>query len=185
MKKDKCTYEKDSFYNVLCTIDYVEEFLPEEDQWRKEIKSNKYTVINPLIEHLHHDKENGQELFHYHQDDRFIHNNQVWLEDGRINKVPITIYVPVRIFPDKNTQYKIIKLKCIRDKVMTITPVNLIAKSKLNHKCIYKGKCAHRGYDLIRETPIIKIINGKETKIITCPLHGLTYDYNTKKLLVI
>ena len=54
-----------------------------------------------------------------------------------------------------------------------ITPVKFISKSKLKHKCIYKGKCPHRGYDLSQETPI----NG----VITCPLHGLKFDVKTKK----
>jgi len=29
-----------------------------------------------------------------------------------------------------------------------ITDVSLIEKSKLKNKCIHKGKCPHRGYDL-------------------------------------
>ncbi len=55
------------------------------------------------------------------------------------------------------------------------TSIDLIAKSKLKHKCIHKGKCPHRGYDLTD----VKPING----IITCPLHSLRFNSKTKLLI--
>ena len=56
----------------------------------------------------------------------------------------------------------------INENFAGITPVNLISKSKLKHKCIHKGKCPHKGYDLSQ----VKAIDSK----ITCPLHGLEFD---------
>jgi hypothetical protein len=60
-------------------------------------------------------------------------------------------------------------LKKIRDDEKFKTGVSLISKSKLKHKCIHKGKCPHRGFDLSNEKP-------DENEIITCPLHSLMFD---------
>ena len=54
-------------------------------------------------------------------------------------------------------------------------------KSKFNivlHKdyYIHKGKCPHRGFDLSNEIP-------NKEGIITCPLHNLKFNAETKKLI--
>ena len=54
-------------------------------------------------------------------------------------------------------------------------PVRFIKNSKLKHKCIHKGKCPHRGYDLSNVDPIDNQIH--------CPLHGLIFDAETKKII--
>ena len=143
---------------------------------RKE-KSSKITkYIYPIINHLHCDKENGQDYKHYHIDFRFIemddnsipkqlHSNHVFGADIRYNVIA------------NNKEYEIQyhKLKCVRTTNLFITNVTAIKKSKLKHNCIYKNKCPHRGYNLSQEP----IING----VIQCPLHGLRFDAKTKEII--
>jgi len=127
--------------------------------------------ITPIINHLHNDIENGQPEPHYHADLRFIkfedgavknqHSKHRWIESIRI--------------PASWGQPEYIALPVITPDNQFITPVKLISRSKLKHNCIHKGKCPHRGYPLSQE----KSING----IITCPLHGLQFDAETKQVI--
>ena len=72
--------------------------------------------------------------------------------------------------------------KCIATHNIWNTPVGLISRSKLKHKCIYKGKCPHRGYDLSQTISTYDINYGGDVKL--CPLHGLKFDAETGELLI-
>ncbi len=126
--------------------------------------------IYPVINHLHNDKENGQSEQHYHVDFRF---------ECVDNATEIGTNITSRIYPNrtefKNKKIEYVKMKCRLSDQLGSTPVHMIKHSRLKHKCIYKGKCPHRGYDLSQ----VKPINGK----IKCPLHGLEFDENNHKLL--
>lgn len=116
----------------------------------------------PIYPHLHNDKENGQLEQHYHRDTRFDSPN----------------YIPVRLVPGLDGVTDIIEnklAKCISTTEKVITPIEFIKKSKLKHKCIHKGKCPHRGYDLSEESAI--------DGVITCPLHGLKFDEMTGRII--
>lgn len=117
-------------------------------------EDNKVTYITyPIYPHLHNDVENGQELPHYHVDMRFAPSGALWL---------------TRIYPDQfNYVIEYHPWKMTNYHEPFHTPVSMISKSKLKHKCIYKGKCPHRGYDLT----LVKPNKG----VITCPLHGLKF----------
>ncbi len=165
-------------YPVLChyeekleTIVYNKKYHPE-DIWKDNFDYNLYkpytvTTLNKYITHVydhsHTDVENGQLESHYHIDTRWDillteYNLQTFL---RIDK---SIFNP-----------KIVNLIFKKNNEMLITNTNLISKSKLKHNCIYKGKCPHRGFDLSNT----KQIDG----VITCPLHGLKFSNQTKKLI--
>lgn len=121
-------------------------------------------IINPIINHLHNDKENGQDYKHYHADYRFI-DSCYEVSNKRYNLIDGINY---------NIVYK--ELKCIRLENLGITHSNFISKSRLYSKCISsKSKCPHKKYDLSQETAI----NG----VITCPLHGLKFNNSTKQLI--
>ena len=124
--------------------------------------------VAPLINHLHSDKDNGQSDSHYHVDYRFMPctDDFIW------NLLPFSRIYPSQI-KDFSIQY--MKMKCVTSEYLAPTPVNLISNSKLKHRCIHKGKCPHRGYNLSTVNPV----NG----IITCPLHSLRFDAETKQLM--
>lgn len=119
--------------------------------------------IMPLINHPHNDIENGQREVHYHADMRYIDftKSHLYHNDTRIN-------LPLK--KDQRLEWRMLKI--IDKNRHYVTPVNLIAKSKLKHKCIHKGKCPHRGYDLTNVKP--------RHGVITCPLHGLEFDESGK-----
>lgn len=158
------------YYNVLCLFRYRETNKSDIDEqvlWM-DLDDNPYKskVIKeyiPVIDHPHNDIENGQKEVHYHIDDRFY-------------SITDTTSYMVDIRPQiKNYEGKEYKqLQCLKSLPSTITPTSLISKSKLKHKCIHKGKCPHRGYDLSNEIAI----NG----VITCPLHGLQFDSKSKQI---
>ena len=142
----------------------------------------RYTLkIWPIINHLHNDKENGQDYYHYHIDYRFIilDAKSSFAENYPRPKMITTghLFAPHIRFDilGENKDYTIEyhPLKCIRHHNLAVA--GIVNINKLKHKCIYKGKCPHRGYDLSREVPV----NG----IIECPLHGLKFDEKTKELI--
>ena len=158
---------------VLCAV-YSEttEQVEEHDLWLDykdyslESFTKKYNII-PLINHPHSDVENNQKEAHYHIDTRFLglqptlkNYNMV---DSDLRPV-VGKYLLIELSLRKNN-----------DVIHLSTPIDLISKSKLKHKCIHKGKCPHRGYDLTN----VKPING----IITCPLHSLRFNSKTKLLI--
>lgn len=130
--------------------------------------------ITPVINHPHSDKENGQNEIHYHADYRFMHtqdpNNPVEIKNTHYHFVS-----DARPVKHDNIKIKYFPLPVINENPSFITPVKFIKKSKLKHKCIHKGKCPHRGYDLSQS----KSIDG----VITCPLHGLKFNSETKQII--
>ena len=161
MRKDKvlCLISfDDENYDIWDQENWIDD-KPHHSRLRKEL-------ILPLIDHLHNDKENGQEEPHYHVDTRC---QSTMIHQG------------LRIFP-KNIAHNhfiayryLVKIRNHQIK-STITPVEMISNSKLKHKCIHKGKCPHRGFDLTNEIP-------DENGVITCPLHGLKFKASTKDLI--
>lgn len=149
------TYDDNKYYDE----DYL--WLDIDPNYNKIIKKSR-KLICPIINHLHSDKENGQNEMHYHEDFRFITDT-------------IKYSHRLRIIKTKDTIIEYIPLVCKTTEQLFITSIHLIKNSKLKHNCIYKGKCPHRGYDLSQEVAI----NG----IITCPLHGLQFDNTTKKII--
>lgn len=149
---------------VLCLITYVENEIEEEYLWldREPYYKKFKEQITPLIDHLHNDIENGQLMPHYHSDTRYVNEGTL-----------------TRIYPHELNSNQIIDyryLNKISDNFTGSTPLKFIKNSKLKHKCIYKGKCPHRGFDLSKIKP-------NENNIIKCPLHGLSFDGTTKKLI--
>lgn len=148
-------------------------YLPPAIAWNK-----KETEVYPIINHLHHDKENGQDYKHYHIDYRFVICYEapfglpiVKMIDS-YNFAPRTRYNLI----DENNEYNVEyhKLKCIRQTNLGIG--GFVNRSKLHSKCISsKNRCPHRKYDLSQEVPV----NG----IITCPLHGLKFNSESKQLI--
>lgn len=173
---------------VPCVIkeSWIKHMPNEEDLWRdvKDVPNFKKKLeITPIINHPHSDKENGQKEIHFHADYRFIktqkdtkgketniikntHSNHHW---GR----NIRPYLNDLQKEDQTIKYFLLPVVNIFNK--DITPSIYIKNSKLKHKCIHKGKCPHRGYDLSQ----VKSKNG----IITYPLHGLKFNEQTKKLI--
>lgn len=164
MKRDK----------VLCVVKLNEDFFTEEEMWLDRQGSNtnreKYLVI-PLYDHPHNDKENGQPHVHWHQNSKY---------KGDFNRITsFECYKGGRISKPKrkhNEWFEYRQLYKKTDIEIGHTPVKLISNSKLKHKCIHKGKCPHRGFDLSNEVP-------DENGIITCPLHGLKFNAETKQLI--
>lgn len=129
-----------------------------------ELSLKKEFKYIPIINFPHNDVENNQIEVHYHIDDRFTSDDNTISLVGnlRIQKTKEDILI-----------YKL--MECIRVRPNSITPSRFIANSKLKHKCIYKGKCPHRGYDLTNEIPI--------DGVIICPLHALRFNSKTKQLI--
>ena len=139
------------------------------------------TYITPVINSPHNDIENGQKEVHYHADFRFIKTENVHVDGSTILRVinkHSKYYFCEFIRPEEKVHGRLeyMALPVVSEEFAQGTPVGLIKNSKLKHKCIHKGKCPHRGYDLSQ----VKPSNG----IITCPLHGLTFDSTTKQLLL-
>jgi hypothetical protein len=125
--------------------------------------------VTPVINHPHNDKENGQIETHYHVDYRFLkHDNNG--NFPRVRNKHSKYYFCENIRPQEKLHGKLkyFVMPVINEDFAGITSVNLISKSKLKYKCIHKGKCPHRGYDLKQ----VKAVDGK----ITCPLHGLEFN---------
>jgi len=125
--------------------------------------------VTPVINHPHNDKENGQIEPHYHVDFRFLKHDGNGNFPKVINKHS-KYYFCEHIRPQEMLHGKIeyFVMPVINEYFSGITPIELISKSNLKHKCIHKGKCPHRGYDLSQ----VKAIDGK----IICPLHGLQFN---------
>jgi hypothetical protein len=135
------------------------------DDHEEKLPTYNVEYLIPLIDHLHNDIENGQKEAHYHVDDRFQQVIDKLLDNN--------FDVESRIYLDKYKDWKLEYRELKRDHnfVISATSVQLIKNSKLKHKCIHKGKCPHRGFDLSNETP-------DHLGNITCPLHGLIFNKN-------
>jgi hypothetical protein len=159
----------------------------DDERYLREYK-NRHLII-PIHNHPHSDRENGQEQAHFHIDSRFELERKS--DKYQIFAFPLRIYniadlrrmycelhlIPIsfqhRIYCDELIHYR--ELKCISQIEKTATPLSLIKKSNLKHKCIHKGKCPHRGYDLTH----VPEVDG----VITCPLHNLKFDSSSKQLI--
>lgn len=156
---------------VPCMVEEVK------DAW---LEKMEILYITPIIYHNHNDIENGQYHEHYHADYRFIKTGENGSpltrhsvhKFGRHGSLDLPNIRPQRGI---HGQIKFIKLPVVNESFSQITHPVFIKNSKLKHKCIYKGKCPHRGYDLSQ----VKEINGE----IICPLHGLRFDALNGKLI--
>ncbi len=165
MKKDR----------ILCLIETTKiKYLAEEinvDAYQHYAKNNgikeiKETVI-PLYDHIHNDIENGQKEKHYHINTKYMSDNG--LTD--LTRKYLRVNLPLK--DSQKLEYRM--LFKISEFERLKTPVSYISKLKIKNKCIHKGKCPHRGFDLSNELSV----NG----IITCPLHGLQFNSKTKQLI--
>ncbi len=133
--------------------------------------------ITPVINHPHNDKENGQQEIHYHPDYRFIkHYNNAPFPDVKNNHSKYYFVESIRPQKGLHGELKYIVLPVVNEEFSGITEVENINKSNLKHKCIHKGKCPHRGYDLSQVTAI--------DGIIKCPLHGLKFSEKSGQLVI-
>lgn len=172
---------KGETFLVPCIVreDFTQNNYDEKDLFMdlKPFKSHsKKLYVTPVINLPHSDKENGQSEIHYHADFRFLKHNNDGDFPKVINKHSKYIFCE-NIRPKEKIDgvLKYFVLPVINEGFKSITPVNMISKSKLKHKCIHKGKCPHRGFDLSQVNPI----DGK----ITCPLHGLEFSSDNGSLL--
>lgn len=140
--------------------------------WRTGLPAIYYS---PVINHPHTDRENGQNEAHYHTDTRFMYDEKN-VETNKAN-IPKGYEHKSYFRPEhtEDTEIQYLPLVLTHRISGGTTPSSSIKKSKLAHDCIHNGKCPHRGYDLTNEIPI--------DGVITCPLHGLRFDAETKKLL--
>lgn len=142
-----------------------------EDLRLKPQQYRKFFRYIPVIDHPHNDKENGQPDTHYHLDDRFA-GPQEHLPEGH----ELDFYS--RFYPEQNKHYRkvVLALRAQNPLVATRTATSLISNSKFKHKCIHKGKCPHRGYDLTN-------VGISPDGTVTCPLHSLKFNPDTLELL--
>lgn len=138
------------------------------------VSEDERIYITPVINHPHNDKENGQQEAHYHVDYRFLKHRNNAPFPSVINKHSKYVFCD-EIRPLANSPIEYFIMPVINEEFSGITPVEKISKSKLKHKCIHRGKCPHRGYDLSQ----VKEVAGK----IKCPLHGLEFNAQTKQLI--
>lgn len=166
---------------VLCLIKHVYEKvdMDEQEVWLDIEPNYKYLqkieYVLPLYNHPHNDIENGQEEIHYHQDTRYdeaVKNSSKFssFRNGRI---------VLPLLEGEFLAYR--ELNKVREKEDFTTPIRFINNSKLKHKCIHKGKCPHRGYDLTNVKPLYD--KEYDKYVIKCPLHGLKFDLTTKELI--
>jgi hypothetical protein len=166
-------YEIGKVYDIKCAVIRKSYFIKgTKTEYVCDLHGNEEVqlklVIVPLLDHLHHDNENGQKYKHYHMDERF--NCEI------SSFICIQSKGGVRISESDILEYLILPLTCVDDKIIGSTDKIATRNSTFkSHKCLMKGKCLHRNYDLSD----IKPING----IIKCPLHGLEYNAETKKLI--
>jgi nitrite reductase/ring-hydroxylating ferredoxin subunit len=133
---------------------------------------DKITSFIPIINTPHTDKENGQPEVHYHVDYRFVltketkDNVEGFLVIDERDGFEESQKARVEVGVDGELEFH--NLPVISEKHNGLTQLKLfIRNSKLKRKCIHKGRCPHRGFDLSQEKPV----NG----IITCPLHALEF----------
>jgi len=147
--------------------------------------------FTPVINSPHNDIENGQPEVHYHADYRFIKIEEIKMADGRyveIDGQEVSVGQGFKIIDDR-TGFKQSKprievgvdgeieyhpLPVINENQHSITQQIFIRNSTFKHKCIHKGKCPHRGFNLSQTSPI--------DGIIKCPQHGLEFDSKTGKI---
>ena len=127
--------KKGETYLVPCVRVVKRRMKSEDELFRDEdcFLSAEDEIIVPVIDHPHSDVENGQIEAHYHADTRFL--------DIAVTEINLT-----RPLADHKLFY--LPMKVITERFDMGTAVTEIKNSKFKHKCIHKGKCPHRGYDL-------------------------------------
>jgi len=164
-------YKAGNRYMATCLV------WPKKKFGTNELSDNLFWFF-PVIDHPHNDIENGQKEIHYHIDSRFnwVHSKDliphICYDDKYYQRYG---QESTRITPPKNSFIKRLPITAIGDVETKTTQTALIAKSNIKHRCIHKGKCPHRGYDLSNEVA--------KNNVITCPLHGLRFDAITEKIL--
>lgn len=131
-------------------------------------ENGKHMVV-PVINHIHSDEKSGQDYLHYHSDNRFVSNKHVNSPSR---------YIPTRINLVEDIEFigiRVRRRRFYREDQTAITNSTLVLGNMKKTACITNGKCPHTGYDLSE----IESVNG----IIKCPLHGLTFDSKTKRLI--
>lgn len=143
----------------------------------KRDSSGAVLSFTPVFSTSHTDKENGQIESHYHADCRFVahEDNPGYgvspvITDEREGFKNMKSRAVVGV--DGELEYHV--LPVVRESHAYVGLLLAMKRSKLKHKCIHKGKCPHRGYDLSQE----KAVDG----VITCPQHGLRFDSNTGEI---
>ena len=156
---------------VPCLVKREKVSLDEEELWLDLTSQSSKTIlyVSPVINHPHSDKENGQKDIHYHLDYRFIRHNNDGLFPTIQNKHSNHVFGKETRPTQGYGKLEYFLLPVINTEFKGITPVNMIKKSKLKHKCIHKGKCPHRGYDLSQ-------VEADRDGVKTCPLHGLKFN---------
>lgn len=162
-----------SVYLVPCIIStyWVNNYYGEQEIWMDEHDDppkdyHRVKTCAPVYNLPHDDKPNGQHEEHYHADHR-------WEALDKSNVA--IVYQVYRLTKNVDTRIEYVRLRCKTTSEWGVTPVDLISRSTLNHKCLVNGKCPHKGFDLSNTLPI----NG----VITCPLHGLEFDQFTGALV--
>jgi len=148
------------------------------------------TYITPVFNLPHNDKQNGQYETHYHVDYRFVkyelhlskvemrkHSSQVkFMFPFPIRKHRTHLFVesarPV-LTDNLSNKLEYIILPVINETFVGITEPRFVNTDKIKHKCLIRGKCPHRGFDMSQVEPNT---NG----VRTCPLHGLRFDATGK-----
>jgi nitrite reductase/ring-hydroxylating ferredoxin subunit len=174
--------------NILCLVKHIKKYretTDESDLWLDlddepyPLQNNMFLGIEilvlPLYNHPHNDIENGQKEIHYHQDTRYEGNAPILFKSFKNGRIVLPL--------EDGEKLEFKKVKKIKEEELFTTPSFLISKSKIKHKCIHKGKCPHRGFNLSNVTPILKGEGREAREIIICPLHGLEFDSATKVLI--
>ena len=120
-----------------------------EDELWLDHSPDAHSVVHeycPIVNLPHDDIESGQKEKHYHIDDRF----------DRVGDWEIRL-------PIQKLTYKALQVK--RTEILSRTSVGLIKHSRLDHECLKRNRCPHKGYDLSQ----VQEVNGRKL----CPLHGL------------
>lgn len=157
LKSEESILIKGEIYLVPC-LEIKKEIISKLGYFYEDKNSLDPFCYTPVLNLPHSDKENGQPEIHYHLDDRFkpllkSKLNFIYLQRPRKSYVERVI---------------LIAMECKYVEVYTTTPVTMIKNSKLKHKCIFKNKCPHRGFDL-------STTQEDSEGILTCPLHGLKF----------
>lgn len=138
---------------------------------REIINSDKLlTIIVPLVNLLHNDKESGQEYYHYHSDARYD-GPQPHLDHLFDGKYKVACQ-PSRINLD--AEFKTFPLIKYRDEIGAHTDVRLLNRDSIKCNHLIDDKCPHKGYDMSE-------IKADKDGNKTC-LHGL--KFNSKGVII-
>lgn len=160
-------YEVGKYYKVVCMeCKHID--------WQDKVE----VLFVPIIDILHRDPQFGPKLFHYHVDGRFANKkvqSEFCMNEGRTNTA-VWMY-------DQNQRWVAVKkiekkLQCKRSDTGIITDTLKYDsrywkwyRSMIGKSCAGK-KCPHLGTEMLER-------NWK----LVCPMHGLTGDIATEKII--